>query len=397
MHASFASVNAPNLFELEDDYCQCGSSEIFRRSQDQPLYLTMLTRHKTVSTSFSHLCERILLGAQQASQTPSNLRFNKQQYSISSALKTMAPSPPTPEAPKRNNRLSDHPTPEQRHRRNPSNNTTGTPRVGMHLIPTDDDDDVSVLTFSTMTTKDTVGTYTTSKSFVETARQSLEKLMIDDIAKQKNEGDSPMGKETLSHISEEAGSQRSHASSKKMSQYHESSNEEDNNDDVHDDDTLSLAESILDSANQVLRNIGSSPYLAGRVNGKGRHSFGSCGVDDDTVKERIGGNENANSMNNVYSRKSGTEKNASVSEKALVWESKRAAAANSENENSNSANVVSVSKCSGSNKNVYKNNATTNNMENTHQLQIRLREKQLEITRAMKVLDLSIQKASELL
>lgn len=137
----------------------------------------------------------------------------------------------------------------------------------MHLYSNEeDDDDVSVLTSSTNLTKDS---NVSNSSFVKLARENLERLILES----KNSGDDD-GK-SLTRISEEGGSQNSSCNSKSRSSKSSSvesdetnkmdEKEEDYNDDADDDDdTISLAESILVSANKVLSNIGSSPYYAGR-------------------------------------------------------------------------------------------------------------------------------------
>jgi len=135
----------------------------------------------------------------------------------------------------------------------------------MHLYSNEeDDDDVSVLTSSTNLTKDSA---VSNSSFVKLARENLERLILES----KNSGEDD-GK-SLTRISEEGGSQNSSCNSKSRSSKSSSvesdetktidEKEEDYNDD-DDDDTISLAESILVSANKVLSNIGSSPYYAGR-------------------------------------------------------------------------------------------------------------------------------------
>ena len=172
------------------------------------------------------------------------------------------------------------PMPESPGRRLPSR-SSGTPRVGMHLYQNDEEDDVSVLTFHTMGAKDTLNNLNNhvggGSSFVKSARESLERLILES----KNSGDDD-GK-SLSRISEEGGSQNSSCHSKRgcdMSSSSKSSQAkkenkarvDDHEDDVDvdddnvgsidygDDDTISLAESILESANKVLSSIGSSPY-----------------------------------------------------------------------------------------------------------------------------------------
>lgn len=135
----------------------------------------------------------------------------------------------------------------------------------MHLYQNDeDDDDVSVLTFHTIGTREAIPSNYAggSSSFVKSARENLEKLILES----KNSGDGDDGK-SLSRISEaeEGGSQMSSchskkgcdrsASSKQSSMKGEEKEKIDDEDDYADDDTISLAESILDSANKVLSNI----------------------------------------------------------------------------------------------------------------------------------------------
>ena len=148
--------------------------------------------------------------------------------------------------------------------------------MGMHLYQNDDeDDDVSVLTFHTMGTKEfaavgSVGSNNNS-SFVKSAREAMERL----VSESKNSGGAGEddGK-SLSRISEEGGSQVSsscHSSKRGCDRSKPSSMKSDekdtalNEDNYYgDDDTISLTESILDSASKVLSNIEASPFYVGK-------------------------------------------------------------------------------------------------------------------------------------
>jgi len=135
-----------------------------------------------------------------------------------------------------------------------------TPRVGMHLFHETEDDDVSVLTFNTLNTREK------TSSYVRTARESLERMILES----KNSGDNDCN--VLSRISEEeVASQNTSCKSKtgcdrstsSKSSLKSEANEE--TDGISSDDgTISMSESILDSANKVLSSIGSSPYYTGR-------------------------------------------------------------------------------------------------------------------------------------
>jgi hypothetical protein len=135
------------------------------------------------------------------------------------------------------------------HRGNPA--FMSTPRVGMLVSSNDvsdeEDDDVSVLTFQTLQTKDT--TLTSSPSFV-----SHESNRSGDMAESKvfRAGEEGI-KNSLSHISEE---------SQNSSEYNKTPKNDDYNV-KEDDESLSLAESVLDSANRVLSSIGRSSYYSG--------------------------------------------------------------------------------------------------------------------------------------
>ncbi len=136
-----------------------------------------------------------------------------------------------------------------------------TPRVGMHLFQNEtEDDDVSVLTFNTLNTREK------TPSYVRTARESLERMILES----KNSGDNDCN--ILSRISEEevasqntscnsiTGCDRSTSSKSSLK-----SEEREETDGISSDDgTISVSESILDSANKVLSSIGSSPFYTGR-------------------------------------------------------------------------------------------------------------------------------------
>ena len=127
----------------------------------------------------------------------------------------------------------------------------------MHLYQNEtEDDDVSVLTFGTLSAREN------PSSYVRSARELLEKIMLE-----RDDSGNDEDRNILTRISEEGastgesascysktGCDRSHTS--KLSP--KSDENEGTVDD--DDDTITVAESILDSANKVLSSIGSSPY-----------------------------------------------------------------------------------------------------------------------------------------
>lgn len=98
----------------------------------------------------------------------------------------------------------------------------------------EDDDDVSVLTFHTLGTKDTG-----ASPGEWSARSDDKKSYV------REEGI----KKTLSHISEESQNSGELKNAK--------------SEDSHDDESMSLAESVLDSTNKLLSSIGSSSYYSG--------------------------------------------------------------------------------------------------------------------------------------
>lgn len=131
------------------------------------------------------------------------------------------------------------PVPESPNRKQPGS-SQGTPRVGMHLYQNDSDDDVSVLTFNTLIARDS-----NSSNYVRTARENLEKMVLES---QNTRSDDDCN--ILTRISEEAVSQSSSIRGKSE----DNEVEEDFSD---DDDTITIAESVLASADQVLSSIGS--------------------------------------------------------------------------------------------------------------------------------------------
>jgi hypothetical protein len=152
--------------------------------------------------------------------------------------------PPIPESPSRK-----VPRPSQ-----------GTPRVGMHLYQEEtEDDDVSVLTFGTLNAREN------PSSYVRSARELLEKIVSEttdsgndderNILTRISEEGASTGENSASCYSRTTGCDRSHAS--KLSPKSEEDGGTVGDD---DDDTITVAESILDSANKVLSSIGSSPY-----------------------------------------------------------------------------------------------------------------------------------------
>lgn len=119
----------------------------------------------------------------------------------------------------------------------------GTPRVGMHLYQNDSDDDVSVLTFNTLTARDNNSIY------VRTVRENLEKMILQN---ENTSNDDDDDAHILTRISEEVASVASHNSS--CNSKNEVKEEADGD---SDEDTITIAESVIDSANKVLSNIGS--------------------------------------------------------------------------------------------------------------------------------------------
>jgi len=228
------------------------------------------------------------------------------------------PFPPVPESPHR--RLLSPEQPPRTHRGGgthlpPSSfpgrssavaSGSGTPRVGMHLFTKprnhhgdgcDDDDDVSVLTFSTVTT----GKNSHARSYVENlAKESLEKVMsggMEGALERDEEEDNEDDREDdlddrgriLTRLSEEGSSSQGGSSSEitrrsaaeercdrgdgrssdkrkrndaveKGREHAKEKEGDEEEDDDDDDDTLSLAESVLSNANEVLMKLSASPY-----------------------------------------------------------------------------------------------------------------------------------------
>lgn len=143
------------------------------------------------------------------------------------------------------------PSPESPAVRFTRGGSSATPRVGMlvsNAANNEDDDDVSVLTFHTFVTKDT-------SSLIDWGNRS-------DDNKDYFVQDEGI-KKSLSHISEESHNSGDGSGSKAK-----------DDECTRDDESLSLAESVLDSTNKLLSSIGSSSYYSGlntKLNIKEKH------------------------------------------------------------------------------------------------------------------------------
>lgn len=165
--------------------------------------------------------------------------------------------PPVPESPVR------HPRPGGLRA------AAGTPR-GMHLRPRDDDeDDVSVLTF------DTRLHHASGASFVRSARENLERMIEGSKAPPLVAADDDERSASLARIAEEAGSRCSESRASQvppppaepspaLAGPEDDGDDGDDGDDSSDADTLSLAESVLDSTNRVLSSMRASPWRRNR-------------------------------------------------------------------------------------------------------------------------------------
>ena len=285
------------------------------------------------------------------------------------------------------------------------NATMGTPRVGMLVSNSDtnEDDDVSVLTFHTLGTKET-GSFSLDSSH----RYSEERKEI---------------QKSLSHISEE---------SQNSGELYTDTNEKNDRDDDEDDESLSLAETVLDSTNKLLCDIGSSSYYSGlssklkeRDSDYAQEMFSPPPKPHSSpVKLPFNGvlQERKKTFSASFESRSNTKstseslfpENYAMKDKELSKCSKNNRERNSfmepeprlvdhyessyldePNENSNKSNFQKESKHmkeSGT-----KSDKLRKMQEETKQLHLLLREKQLESKLAMSELDASIQRASDLL
>ncbi|KAL7488356.1 hypothetical protein ACHAW6_013945 [Cyclotella cf. meneghiniana] len=281
------------------------------------------------------------------------------------------------------------PSPESpaiRFHRTSSNATSSTPRVGM-FVSHDDDDDVSVLTFHTLGTKDTVASSSTGHNDND---NHMHKSSADDNQTRNDEAKQCIQK-SLSHISEE--SQNSSSSSHDMyksSRHDRRFFRRERDADDNDDESLSLAESVLDTANKVLSAIGSSSYYSGwtarsdslSATKRGPSESSSPRDDDDAGGARREPSSYRDVRNENYDEfdRGGRRRDERCHHNRSPLQEKAAA----------SVGNASRGKDTGTDK-------LRKIQEETRQLQQLLREKQLETKWAMSELDASIRKASELL
>lgn len=288
----------------------------------------------------------------------------------------------------------------------------GTPRVGMRISTAteDDADDVSVLTFNTLNARDN------TSSYVRAARESLEKLILES----KNSGDDDCNI-ILSRISEEGASQNTPSNSKTGCDRSNSTKsslkceEKEETEDTMDDDTITVAESILDSANKVLSNFGSSPYYSGRRKNESPETHESPApqphpkhpspMKRPTKMSDAEEDEKGHGSRNMFK----TEKEDSASKESISEKDKQLEVSSSFlNSYFCDENIKPCD--NNTNKRIYAITANTTkvgNAENedhlqkleseTRRLQSLLKERQLETSRANQALLSSIKKAHELL
>jgi len=322
------------------------------------------------------------------------------------------------------------PVPESPNRQLPGR-SSGTPRVGMHLYQDDDeDDDVSVLTFHTLGTRDTHTTGGSNSSFVKTARESLERMISENKKSGEDDGRS------LTRISEESGSRSSsyNSNSRSSSRSSCSCNSksgssksssvksdqiekiDEGNYDNGDDDTHSLAESILDSANKVLANIGSSPYYTGRNKKLSSPAYESPMPRPDskqpppakrsTKKNETVDNRSSEKMYSTKKEFNSSNKMSSDHDNQLEVSSNFLSSYFTDENAEPSANHANHSKHNTitAYRDVYKSNKAMKRNQNLQQLESEtmhlqrlLKEKQLKTKKASQNLGTSIKKAHELL
>eukprot|EP00804_Cyclotella_cryptica_P010894 CCRYP_018979-RA/>CCRYP_018979-RA protein AED:0.11 eAED:0.11 QI:0/-1/0/1/-1/1/1/0/338 len=333
------------------------------------------------------------------------------------------------------------PSPESpaiRFPRTGNNSISSTPRVGM-FVSHDDDDDVSVLTFHTLGTKDTITSSSMDNYHNNDAKNGItnsssgsgsggnnNRSMNDDGARSKSIYDTQSRedddeeedgiKKALSHISEESrnSSSSSHGNQnypKNKEGIEEEEEGFDEDDDAYDDESLSLAESVLDNANKVLSSIGSSSYYSGLST-----RLKSTKVQDDGYNApsrprpspmKLSGfnvlSEKPPSVNIPRRAANESPRNTRYGNDNVGCTSPRhhqqSSYNDTVNENSNQSNLTvrhnhfypKASGCLG------KGGKLRKIQEETRHLQQLLREKQLETKLARSELDAAIRKASELL
>ena len=289
--------------------------------------------------------------------------------------------------------------------------TLGTPRVGMLVSnhDTNEDDDVSVLTFHTLGTKET-GSFSLDSGHRYSDERS--KVVC---------GDGEEIKKSLSHISEES------QNSGEEVVYTENNNKYD----VDDDESLSLAETVLDSTNKLLSDIGSSSYYSGlssklkdQDSDYAQETFSPRPKPNaklhSPVKLPFNGLQETTKTTSAYfkSRSGSSSKSESLFPEKHVLKDKqltkystrqcnfmepepthldqyKSSYVDEPNENSNKSNFRMDTK--SKKKSSLKTDKLRKMQEETKQLQLLLREKQLETKLAMSELDASIQRASDLL
>jgi hypothetical protein len=270
---------------------------------------------------------------------------------------------------------------------------SATPRVGMlvsNAANNQDADDVSVLTFHTCVTKDT------SPSPFDGSHRS-------DDHKDYSVVDEGI-KKSLSHISEE-----SHNSGEGYkAKTHEGAQ-------AQDDESLSLAESVLDSTNKLLSSIGSSSYYPGlstklSIKEKQAHAQETFSPPPKPNAKHPSPVKlesfTQKSLTSLLPEKSTEKKKCSYDRYSSGENDKRNAAAahqkqssymyDEPSENTNKSNYQEEKF-----NEKYKSNSGKDRLSKleaeTKQLQRLLREKQLETKLAMSELDASIQRANALL
>jgi hypothetical protein len=297
------------------------------------------------------------------------------------------------------------PSPESPARFTQNKEAFGTPRVGMLVsnhATDEDDDDVSVLTFHTLGTKDTGSSVLDSSNRFDDAKNNL--------CSGRDEGIKP----SLSHISEESQlSVEGYKSTKR------------NDDTINDDESMSLAESVLDSTNKLLNSIGSASYYSGlnsKLSNKEKDvqetfspppkpnvkhpspvKLGSMPQKSLACTMSISSNSNDKCRSpllpekSVLVEKKATKYSANDRTKHEPQSSYREFRYFDEESNENSNQTNLSSKDDNKKASTTKNGKLRRMQAETKQLQLLLREKQLETKLAMSELDASIKRANALL
>lgn len=278
-----------------------------------------------------------------------------------------------------------------------SNTASGTPRVGMLVnnAINEDDDDVSVLTFHTLGTKDT------GASPIDWGARLDDKKGFD----VRDEGI----KKSLSHISEESQQSEEFKNTKSVK--------------CNDDESISLAESVLDSTNKLLSSIGSSSYFSGlnskmtlQENENAQKAYSPPPKPNAKHPSPVKLGSLANRGEGYSKEQKGSSprkqtRSFALRDKAIFGERKdsnifpcdskteqyqKQSHSDEPNENFNRLNLTERSM--SDKKNSYSNKSKLRKMQaETKQLQLLLREKQLETKLAMSELDASIERANALL